>query len=368
LKRLVFLSPLPWHSFAQRPHKFVDWVHSRTGASVLWVDPYPTRLPRWSDLKAAAPCAQTSPSSGTPPWLTLIKPGGLPIEPLPCSGWVNRFCWRHALSRIDQFTHASPAMLVVGKPSVLAHLLLQRLRHCASLYDAMDDFPAFYTGLSRSALARRERLIAQHVDVIWTSSSVLDAQWRRYRNEVCLVLNGLDLAAISAVKRAPMSSSRKVFGYVGTLATWFDWAWVAALAEARPNDEIRLMGPIFGAAPAHLPSNVVVLPADNHGAALAAMAEFDVGLIPFKKTLLTASVDPIKYYEYRGLALPVISTDFGEMHGRSGLPGVFISHSHSDIAGLAEAALECERNADEARAFARQHSWEARFDAATLHP
>lgn len=257
---------------------------------------------------------------------------------------------------------------MVGKPSVLAYLLLQRLRHCSSLYDAMDDFPAFYTGVSRWALAHRERLIAQRVDVIWTSSSTLDTQWRRYRNEVCQVLNGLDLSAISAVRWAPTSSSRKIFGYVGTLATWFDWAWVAALAEARPNDEIRLMGPVFGDAPGRLPSNVVLLPPGNHGAALAAMAEFDVGLIPFKKTRLTASVDPIKYYEYRGLALPVISTDFGEMHGRSGLPGVFISHSHSDISELAEAALQCERNADEARAFAWQHSWEARFDAATLHP
>ncbi len=52
------------------------------------------------------------------------------------------------------------------------------------------------------------------------------------------------------------------------------------------------------------------------------MAEFDVGLIPFKQNALTAAVDPIKYYEYRALALPVISTDFGEMHERGDLPGL----------------------------------------------
>lgn len=368
MKRLVFLSPLPWDSFAQRPHKFVEWAHRRTGAPVLWVDPYPTRLPRWSDLRRSPPASSTNQPAGIPSWLGVIKPGGLPIEPLPGVGWVNRFLWRDLLNRIDAFTRDGPALLVVGKPSALAHLLLRRLPHCASLYDAMDDFPAFYTGLSRSALARRERMIAQQVDVIWASSSGLDTQWRRYRRDVHRVFNGLDLSAICAVQPAPVASAGKVFGYVGTMAAWFDWEWVAALAKARPNDEIRLIGPVFGALGARLPPNVVVLPACDHGAALNAMAEFDVGLIPFRQNALTAAVDPIKYYEYRALALPVISTDFGEMHGRSGQSGVFISHSLNDLAALAEAALQCERNSDEARAFALQHSWEARFDAAKLYP
>ena len=367
MKRLVFLSPLPWDSFAQRPHKFVEWVHRRTGAQVLWVDPYPTRLPRWSDLRRSSVAPTTHQPAGMPSWLSVINPGGLPIEPLPGVGWVNQFLWRNTLKQIDAFIHDVPALLVIGKPSALAHLLLRRLPHCASLYDAMDDFPAFYTGLSQSALARCERLIAQRVDVIWASSSGLAAQWRRYRREVQRGFNGLDLSAISAVQPAPVASARKVFGYVGTMAAWFDWDWVAALAKARPNDEIRLIGPVFGALGARLPPNVVVLPACDHGAALSAMAEFDVGLIPFKQNALTAAVDPIKYYEYRALALPVISTDFGEMHERGDLPGVFISHSQTDLAALAEAALQCERDTDEACAFARQHSWEARFDAAKLY-
>ena len=183
---------------------------------MLWIDPYPTRLPRWSDLARIRVALETAPSSVTPPWLTVIKSGGLPIEPLPGSGWVNRFFWRQALRRIDDFVEGGSAWLVVGKPSVLAHLLLRRLHHCASLYDAMDDFPAFYTGLSRNALARREQRIAQRVDAIWASSSWLDAQWRRYRSEVCLVPNGLDLSATSAVKRSSEPSARKIFGYVGT--------------------------------------------------------------------------------------------------------------------------------------------------------
>jgi hypothetical protein len=48
--QLIYLSPVPWASFRQRPHEFAEWFHRRLRARVLWVEPYPVRLPRWSDL------------------------------------------------------------------------------------------------------------------------------------------------------------------------------------------------------------------------------------------------------------------------------------------------------------------------------
>ena len=96
------------------------------------------------------------------------------------------------------------------------------------------------------------------------------------------------------------------------------------------------------------------------------MAEFHVGLIPFKKNALTASVDPIKYYEYRALGLPVISTDFGEMSLRAGECGVFITQSVSDVPAIADSAIQFCGDAGDASAFAIQNTWEARFDAAKL--
>jgi len=117
-----------------------------------------------------------------------------------------------------------------------------------------------------------------------------------------------------------------------------------------------------------LPGNVHLMPACGHAEALKAMAEFHVGLIPFKKNALTASVDPIKYYEYRALGLPVISTDFGEMSLRAGERGVFITQSVSDIPAMANSAIQFDSDADDASEFAVQNIWEARFDAAKLLP
>lgn len=367
--RLVYLSPVPCESFAQRPHKFVEWFHDRAGGSVLWVDPYPTRFPNWKDLRRPSLTRSNGQRSGrSPTWLTVLKPRALPIEPLPGSGWVNGRLWQRQLQQIIDFANQSKTWLAIGKPSVLALELLKHLGHCPSLYDAMDEFPAFYAGLSRAALARRERLIAQRVDVISASSSELKSRWERIHKDVRLVHNGLDLSAIQPVEREPVSSDKKVFGYVGTMASWFDWAWVCALANTRSNDEIRLIGPVFERPAGNLPGNIKLLPACDHAAALEAMTQFQVGLIPFKKNELTTSVDPIKYYEYRALGLPVISTDFGEMSFRSGERGVFITQSERDVSAMAEVALQFKGDAGVDRAFAQENTWEARFDAARLLP
>jgi len=362
--RLVYLSPVPWESFAQRPHKFVEWFHGRAGASVLWVDPYPTRFPNWGDLRRSR---QSNQSSGRPSWLTVLKLSGLlPIEPLPGSGLVNGRLWQRHLNLIDDFARNSKTLLAIGKPSAFALELLKISHHCPSLYDAMDDFPAFYSGLSRLALARREHQIVQRVNVIWASSSELKSLWARFHNDVRLVHNGLDLSAVHAVDQTPKSFDRKIFGYVGTIASWFDWEWVRALAEIRPHDEIRLIGPVFEPPVGKLPSNIKLLPACDHTAALKAMTRFHVGLIPFKNNGLTASVDPIKYYEYRALGLPVISTDFGEMSLRVGEGGVFITKSASDVPAMVLSAIQFNSGTRDGKAFAAQNTWEVRFDAARL--
>jgi len=366
--RLVYLSPVPWESFAQRPHKFVEWFHGRTGGPVLWVDPYPTRFPGWRDLRRSRLSASASPHTSPPTWLTLLKPGGLPIEPIPCSGWVNGLFWQGQLRAIGDFAAGGRALLAIGKPSAFALELLNRLRGCSSLYDGMDDFPAFYTGLSRFAMMRRERHIAQRVDVILASSSALKLRWANVHNDVRLVHNALDPSAVRSAGLAPMSSKIKVFGYVGTIASWFDWKWLCALAEARAVDEIRLIGPIFNPPTRKLPKNVHLMPACDHAEALKAMTKFHVGLIPFKSSALTASVDPIKYYEYRALGLPVISTDFGEMSLRAGECGVFITRSISDVPTTADTAIQFCGNAGDASAFIIQNAWGARFDAAKILP
>jgi len=301
-----------------------------------------------------------------PPWLRVIRPYSLPIEPLPGSGWVNALIWRRVFHELDAFASQQPALLVIGKPSVLALAVVGRIKGCRTVYDAMDDFPAFYSGFSRWAMRRREQQLVRSVSTVLASSTALKQRWSDLQTDVRLVLNGLDLNVLPPPKVSAATSNQKVLGYVGTIAAWFDWEWVIALAKARPADVVRLIGPMFVPAPVVMPQNIEMLPPCNHQAVLVAMQDFDVGLIPFKKNDLTASVDPIKYYEYRALGLPVISTDFGEMALRGGAGGTFLSQTSKDINDLVQAALLYREDKESVRHFRTSNTWESRFDSAKI--
>src|SRR5690606_9219881 len=161
------------------------------------------------------------------------------------------------------------------------------------LYDGMDDFPAFYRGYSRASMARTELWLVQNAKHVFTSSSLLRQRWTEFRPDTQLVLNGLDPEIIPPVSDQPSHTGNKVYGYVGTVGDWFDWQWVIELSRARPRDTIRIIGPINQPPPRRLPSNIELFPPCSHSDALKAMQQFDVGLIPFKRTDLTAAVDPI---------------------------------------------------------------------------
>jgi glycosyltransferase involved in cell wall biosynthesis len=221
--------------------------------------------------------------------------------------------------------------------------------------------------MARHAMARREEAIVKLVDVIMVSSTSLQRKWLSYSNNVRLVRNGLDLSVLPELKnKGRLNQKNNVLGYVGTIAEWFDWDWLIALAEVRTEDKIQVIGPCFNEPAKKLPHNISLLPACDHKSALMAMLLFDVGLIPFKRSRLTDSVDPIKYYEYRALSLPVMSTNFGEMKYRTSEEGAFISRKLDDIADLASKASKYRFAIEEAKEFAQENTWEIRFDSAML--
>ena len=358
--RLVYLSPVPWASFAQRPHQFVEWFHQRSGGEVLWIDPYPTRLPVLSDFRPRPAPAQAAPTTG---WLEVIRPRALPIEPLPGSGWLNRWLWSDVIAAVAAFQKRGPSLLGVGKPSELALQLLARDMAVASFYDAMDDFPYFYQGMSRTAMARRERLLSMKARQVLVSSNALRRRFGSWRRDVTLVPNACAPESLPTITQRE-AAQKCLLGFVGTIGAWFDWEWVFALARQNPTLRVRLIGPLHVPPPGPLPDNIELLPACDHTTAMQAMTQFAAGLIPFRNTRLTESVDPIKYYEYRALGLPVISTRFGEMALRGDAPGVILADAHDDLAETVRRALTYRPEPAEIQVFRLENSWEARFTAA----
>lgn len=359
--RLIYISPVPLNSFAQRPHHFVHWFHQRFNCPVLWVEPYPARLPNPEDLRRLwhpRPVRSLGPDWMTQDWLDTLHVCSIPLEPLSIGRRLNSLLWRDALRRIDDFI-TPDALIIAAKPCQFAITLARRYPNNVLVLDVMDHVPAFTSGRSARWLARAEEELAARARWILSSSTALHEKLSRFGTKRRLVRNGL--ARIQPGRAATVSSGPFVLGFIGTLASWFDWDAVIRLATEIPESQIVLIGPC-DAPPARLPPNVHLKPPIPQNRVYEAIRGFSIGLIPFKNNELTEFVDPVKYYEYRALGIPVLSTRFGEMRLRGKDDCVFFIEDAHTSAQVRQIGLS-KPDAAATAAFIAANQWDVRFNA-----
>lgn len=359
-RRLIYFSSVPFASYAQRPHFMVDAFAEGGFGAVLWVDPYPTRFPAWTDFARVGSKHETAPCprSGS---IEVVRPAALPIEPLPGSGLINGLlAWRKVRAELMSFARAADhCVLAIGRPSKLAQWALEHVPHSRSLVDVLDNFPAFYRGLSKRSMQARLRAVCRRATDVYCSSSRIAEDVGRIRSDALVVLNGYRTHHLPEPSRV---EQRRYIGYVGSIAEWFDWPLVAALAASLPEVTVRLVGPEFVPRPSGLPNNIEFLGERPQPDIPNLVREFAVGLIPFKVNELTEGVDPIKYYEYRSMGLPVWSTAFGEMRSRGAADGVSHVTPQADWRRLwAQTQGAAVPSFDSVAEFRREIDWKQRF-------
>lgn len=360
---MVYFSPVPFGSYAQRPHYLVKHFLSRGIESVLWVEPYPTRLPTLRDLMVRDGSALRG-FQGQKDAMELLRIPAIPLEPLPGGAFLNRsIVWRKSFSALASFCSKGKTVLVIGKPSALSLWALSHLRYQTSFFDLMDDFPAFYSGLSRRSMARTMRRVVEHADAVLCSSHALYERISLDRKKQ-IVLNGYDM---SSLPEAPADRNEDIIGYVGTIGRWFDWPLVVQIAESLPESVIRLVGPEFVPRPNPLPPNIEIWPQCAQAEAVEHVRRFSIGLIPFLQNELTECVDPIKYYEYRAMGLPVWSTDFGEMRRRNESEGVWHIRSGKDWITLHGESVTQFMTQSELMRYREANDWSVRFKDVDLN-
>lgn len=368
LPRLVYLSPVPLSSFAQRPHHFVEWFHKRFDAEVLWIDPYPARLPRWHDVHRLFPnrSAPVGAAWANAPWIRTVQPHAVPLEPLASGRAINHWLWSDLMRKVSAFTN-DQTWLVVGKPCALAVRLADSFPMHRVVFDVMDNMPAFARGVSQTWLASTESAMVARSGALMASSTPLHALLEsRYKRPVSLVKNATTVPESTRVPAWAESTTAKppgtplTMGYIGSISSWFDWDLVERLARHHLSARIELIGPC-DQRPRYLPANVFVLPPQRQEDIHRTMLTFDVGLIPFQMSALTDYVDPVKFYEYRAAGLPVLSSRFGEMRLRGQQDGVVF---FEDLAAQDMASDWPWRHNDAGTTeqFVRANNWKVRFD------
>jgi hypothetical protein len=288
---------------------------------------------------------------------------GLPIDPLPGGPRVNeRLFWRPLLERLR---HSEGRTIVgFGRPTALALEACDRLPAARRFYDAMDDFPEFYHGRSRAATARVEAALASRVDRVVVSSTYLEQKFARLGHQPIRLSNAYDMSLLPPLDL--VSDRAPHLGFIGCLGSWFDWATVTATAEAAAPALVTLAGPVAAPKPRRLPPNLRLLPPCSQSDGVRLMQTFSAGLIPFKVNALTAGVDPIKFYQYRGMGLPVLTTRFGEMATRDMDAATFFLDGDTGPADAIRAAAAYRPAAADIARIRREDDWRERFAAARL--
>lgn len=226
------------------------------------------------------------------------------------------------------------------------------------VYDCMD-FHAGFSTVRRAMVADEEELLAT-ADVVVASSTMLERRALQHRAAVLVVRNACDYEHFA--KTPPARNARPVIGYYGAIADWFDSALVAELARRRTDWDFVLVGSTFGAdisALVRLPN--VALPGEEAYESLPEwLGRFDVAIIPFKRTPLTEATNPVKVYEMLAGGRPVVSVPIPEVAALA--PLVRLASNAAEFEREIEAALAEQGGAEARRAFAREHTWEKRFE------
>ncbi len=234
------------------------------------------------------------------------------------------------------------------------------------VYDCMDYHQGFSTGSGQ--VAEQDEALARQSDLVLVTSRFLLDQKTALNPNTVRVPNGTEfdhfrfpsLEAPEALRRL----SKPVIGYYGAIADWFDTNLVAGLARARPGWNFVLIGstlyadlePLQGLENVHLLGEIpyAELPAYLHA--------FDAATIPFKKIPLTDATNPVKMFEYFSAGKPVVAADLDELRQYSDL--VRLASTREQWLEALEAALadDAPERVQTRVDFARQNTWEKRFE------
>jgi len=292
--------------------------------------------------------------------------GDTPLWLWPCQDIIAQQV-RDALTALDfqnralWFYTPTPEFLVdVVKPDMF-------------VYDVMDELANFK--FAPPQLKEREkRLLSQSAVVFTGGASLYDAK-KHHNPNTHLFASGVDGAHYSKachpdtiepdwMKEIPGPRAT----YIGVIDERLDYEIVAAMAEARPDVQFLMCGPIVKVDPANLPKapNLHYPGQQTYDDLPRILKGTDICLMPFAQNEATKFISPTKTLEYMATHRPIVSTPIKDVE-RFYSDIVFLADGPEAFVTQIEAALtesEAERarkNAREEKILAEQ-AWDAIAD------
>jgi UDP-galactopyranose mutase len=222
--------------------------------------------------------------------------------------------------------------------------LAEALAPDAIAYDCMDELSLFLG--APPELLSREAALLECADVMFTGGpSLYRAKQARHPNVHCFpssVDAGHFRQAREGLPEAPDQAglSHPRLGFYGVIDERLDLALLDAVARARPDWQIVLVGPVVKIDPDSLPRrpNIHYFGQRSYEELPRYLAGWDVCLLPFARNDATRFISPTKTLEYMAAELPIVSTpitDVAEPYGDI----VYLGSTPEEFLAAGDAAL-----------------------------
>jgi glycosyltransferase involved in cell wall biosynthesis len=206
-----------------------------------------------------------------------------------------------------------------------------------------------------------EPAAAREADLVIATAPALSQRFIRegINPNSFLVPNAANVGLFSSRVEKSHSSlegiSGKVMGYLGSIERRIDYALLTEVLELLPDWTLVLAGPIDLT---YLPTHILKHPrihftgAVPHEAAPTIINKFNIAIIPFLQDEASASIYPLKLFEYLATGKPVICTNFN--------PEILtelndVLHVASTAEGFARACEQLSANNNEQQVAHRQN-------------
>jgi len=234
------------------------------------------------------------------------------------------------------------------------------------VYDCMDHHEGF--GNNTESVMQLEKKLLSEAELTITTSTWLDEVIAPHANRRALIRNAGEYEHFAKVPESIYRDpqGRRIIGYYGAIAEWFDLDLVEAVARQHPDCAVLLIGADTANARSRLEKlpNVIFtgempysqLPHYLHG--------FDVCLLPFKVIPLTLATNPVKVYEYLGAGKPIVAVDLPEMAQFDGLVYA-AAGKEAFLAAVTKVLSQPEPYSlvQQRKAFAKGQTWQHRAEA-----
>jgi glycosyltransferase involved in cell wall biosynthesis len=236
-----------------------------------------------------------------------------------------------------------------------------------SIEDSLFEFSAIPDSLKDNHLK-----LLQKADIITVTSEPLFREVQpllKIDSKLILLRNGVEFQQFSQIDNSYLASDPEFSSipkprviYIGAISYWFDFDLLVKVANSLPSYSFVLIGPAdVSIDKLKKTPNIYWLGAKPHTKIQNYLQESNIGIIPFVRTKLIESVNPIKLYEYMAAGLPVVSTTWNEIASINS-PAFLAQNSDEFTQYLVDLLLD--PNSIDKQSlldFAKFNSWENRF-------